>query len=118
MNTFPWLTVLGAVPLVGSLVVALLPKAKPTLAKQVALVISLITLGLTIAMALRFDSNSQQPFQFIESVPWIPSFGISYSVGVDGIGLVLIALATTSSRSSSSPDGAMSRMTLPARRGA
>ena len=95
MNTFPWLTVLGAVPLVGSIVVAMLPKAKPALAKQVALAISLITLGLTIAMALRFDANSQQPFQFIENVPWIPSFGISYSLGVDGIGLVLIALATT-----------------------
>ena len=93
--TFPWLTVLGAVPLIGSIVVALLPKSKPTLAKQVALAIALITLGLTIAMALRFDGSSDQPFQFTETVPWIPAFGITYSLGVDGIGLVLIALATT-----------------------
>ena len=95
MNSFPWLTALGAVPLLGSIIVVLLPKARPVLAKQVALVVSLITLALTIAMALQFNANSDQPFQFVESVPWIPSFGISYSLGVDGIGLVLIALATT-----------------------
>lgn len=95
MNTVPWLTILGAVPLVGSVVVALLPKGRDTLAKQVALVFALATLGLTIAIALQFKGASPQPFQFIESVPWIPAFGISYALGVDGIGLVLIALATT-----------------------
>ena len=95
MNTFPWLTTLGLVPLVGSLVVAVLPKAKPTLAKQVALVFSLATLLVTIAMALQFQGDSTEPFQFVESYPWIPAFGISYSVGIDGIGLVLVALAAT-----------------------
>ncbi len=93
--TFPWLTALGAVPLIGSIIVVLLPKGRPLLAKQVALVISLITLALTIAMALQFNGASDKPFQFTESIPWIPAFGISYSLGVDGIGLVLIALATT-----------------------
>lgn len=93
MNAFPWLTTLGVVPLVGSVIVALLPKARPALAKQVALVFSLATLALLIAMALQFDGSSTAPFQFTESYPWIPSFGISYSVGVDGIGLVLVALA-------------------------
>ncbi|NKB92217.1 MAG: NADH-quinone oxidoreductase subunit M, partial [Candidatus Nanopelagicales bacterium] len=95
MSAFPWLTTLGLLPLIGSIVVALLPKSKPTLAKQVSLVVSGAVLALTIAMALQFDGASTQPFQFVESYPWIPSFGISYSVGVDGIGLVLIALATT-----------------------
>ena len=95
MSAFPWLTTLGLLPLIGSIVVALLPKSKPTLAKQVSLVVSGAVLALTIAMALQFDGASTQPFQFVESYPWIPSFGISYSVGVDGIGLVLIALAAT-----------------------
>ncbi|MBU6244860.1 MAG: NADH-quinone oxidoreductase subunit M [Actinomycetales bacterium] len=95
MNTVPWLTILGAVPLVGSAVVALLPKGRDLIAKQVALVFSLATLALTIVVALQFDGGSSQPFQFIESVPWIPAFGISYGLGVDGIGLVLIALAAT-----------------------
>ncbi|NDA50193.1 MAG: NADH-quinone oxidoreductase subunit M [Actinobacteria bacterium] len=95
MSAFPWLTTLGLLPLIGSIVVALLPKSRPTLAKQVSLVVSGAVLALTIAMALQFDGASTQPFQFVESYPWIPSFGISYSVGVDGIGLVLIALAAT-----------------------
>ena len=41
MSAFPWLTVLGVVPLVGAVVVAALPAAKPLLAKQVALGASL-----------------------------------------------------------------------------
>ena len=93
--TIPWLTLLGVVPLVGSIVVALLPKSRPALAKQVALVVALLTLGGTIAMSLQFDGSSAEPFQFVENYPWIPAFGISYAVGVDGIGLVMVALAAT-----------------------
>ena len=95
MTEFPWLTAIGVVPLIGSLVVALLPKSKPTLAKQIAMFVSLLVLGMIIAMALQFDGKSSEPFQFVESYPWIPAFGVNYSVGVDGIGLVLIALAAT-----------------------
>jgi len=92
---YPWLTTLMVVPLVGSIVVALLPRARGVLAKQVALLFSLVTLGLTIAVALQFSATSAERFQFVESHPWIPAFGISYSVGIDGISLVLIALAAT-----------------------
>ena len=89
----PWLTILGAVPLVGAVVVAALPKGRDLLAKQIALAVSLVVLALTIAMALQFDAAGPT-FQFTESHEWIPAFGISYSVGVDGIALVLIAMAT------------------------
>jgi NADH-quinone oxidoreductase subunit M len=95
VTSFPWLTTIGLVPLVGGIVVALLPRGRGLLAKQIALAVSLVTLGLTVAMALQFKADSPEPFQFVESHPWIPTFGVSYSVGVDGIGLVLVALATT-----------------------
>ena len=88
-----WLTVLGAVPLVGAAVVAVLPKGRDLLAKQIALAVSLVVLALTVAMALQFDADGPT-FQFGETHEWIPAFGISYSVGVDGIALVLIAMAT------------------------
>ncbi len=39
-------------------------------------------------------SAGDEQFQFVEQYEWIPSFGVSYAVGVDGISLVLIALAT------------------------
>jgi NADH-quinone oxidoreductase subunit M len=95
VTSFPWLTALGVVPLVGSIVVVLLPKGRPLLAKQVALLFAVATLAMTVVMALQFQADSVEPFQFVENYPWIPTFGISYSVGVDGIGLVLVALATT-----------------------
>ena len=90
-----WLTTLTLIPLVGSAIVMLLPKNNGLLAKQVAFVISVIVLLGTVAMALQFDGSSSEPFQFVEQYSWIPQFGISYSVGVDGIGLVLVALAAT-----------------------
>ena len=95
MTTIPWLTILGVVPLIGALVLLVLPRSNVRLIKQVALVFSLAALVLTVVMGLQFDADSTAAFQFVESYPWIPAFGISYSVGVDGIGLVLVALATT-----------------------
>ena len=88
-----WLITLMLVPAIGAVVVALLPKDKPDLAKQVALGFSVATAVLVIAMALQFDPNSTEPFQFVTSTAWIESFGISFALGVDGIALVLIALA-------------------------
>ena len=95
MTTIPWLTILGIVPLVGALVLLVLPRDNVRLIKQAALVFSLAALVLTVVMGLQFDADSTAAFQFVESYPWIPAFGISYSVGVDGIGLVLVALAAT-----------------------
>jgi len=93
MTTVPWLTVLALVPLVGALVVALLPKGADLLAKRVALGVSLLVLAGTVFLALQFSADSTTQFQFAEQHDWIPAFGVSYSVGVDGIALVLIALS-------------------------
>ena len=93
MTDFPWLTVLALIPLVGALVVAALPDRLELAAKQVALGFSLVTLAMTIALALRFESGTKG-FQFEETHEWIPQFGVSYALGVDGIALVLIAMAT------------------------
>ena len=95
MNTYPWLTTIALLPLVGSVIVILIPKHNAGLAKAVAFAFSLLTLGAVIAMALNFDANSQEAFQFTQSYAWIPTFGINFSFGVDGIALVLIALAAT-----------------------
>jgi NADH-quinone oxidoreductase subunit M len=92
VTDFPWLTTLAALPLVGSVVVAAIPQRAAERAKQLALVISLVVVGLTAAMALQFEADSEAAFQFGERYDWIPAFGVSYAVGVDGIALVLIAL--------------------------
>jgi len=94
VSDFPWLTTLGALPLVGSVVVAALPRTRAGLAKQVALGVSLLALALTVAMALQFDAGAGEQFQLTETHEWIPQFGVSYALGVDGVALVLIGLAT------------------------
>src|SRR4026208_647233 len=90
---FPWLSTLAAVPLVGAVVVAALPSGRDLLAKQAAVVIPPVPLAMTIAMARQFDSGSKEMFQFSEVHEWIPQFGVSYALGIDGIALVLILMA-------------------------
>ncbi|MCL6550284.1 MAG: NADH-quinone oxidoreductase subunit M [Acidothermus cellulolyticus] len=87
----PWLTVIGAVPLVGTAVIAALPKERPELAKRTALATTLVVLALTCVVAARFNVNGPR-FQFTEDVKWIPAFGIHYALGVDGIAVVLLLL--------------------------
>jgi NADH-quinone oxidoreductase subunit M len=101
MSTFPWLTVTMAIPAVGALLLAVIPgtggadgagaHARNLLAKRVALVMSLLTLAVTIAMIVSFKPDGAA-FQFTQTYQWIPQFGIHYAVGVDGIGLVLIGM--------------------------
>ena len=91
MSDFPYLTVLGLIPLLGALVVSATPKRSPLLAKQVALGTSLVVLLLTIVMCADFVPKGER-FQFVETHAWIPSFGVQYALGADGIALVLIAL--------------------------
>jgi NADH-quinone oxidoreductase subunit M len=102
MSSFPWLTVTGAIPLVGAVAISLVPgrsapggdadqKARDTLVKWLALGFSLATLVITIVMAVRFNPSGPD-FQFSQTVSWIPAFGVHYAVGVDGIALVLIGL--------------------------
>ena len=93
MTNFPWLTVIGLIPLIGAAVVAALPAGVADRAKHIALGTSVLTLVLGIAAALQFTSASKQQFQLTEQHQWIPQFGVSYSVGVDGIALVMILMA-------------------------
>jgi NADH-quinone oxidoreductase subunit M len=86
------MTVLMVLPLVGALLIALLPKGTDIVAKQVALVTSLIVLVLTAVACVQFEPNGAR-FQFEQHHDWISALGVTYSVGADGIALVLIALA-------------------------
>jgi NADH-quinone oxidoreductase subunit M len=94
MTQFPWLTVALLLPIVGSVVVALLPKGgttRPALPKMVALGFSLVTLVVVIIVAVAFDTHGPR-YQFTEDVTWIRAFGAHYALGVDGIGLTLVLL--------------------------
>jgi NADH-quinone oxidoreductase subunit M len=104
MSTFPWLTVIGAIPLAGAIVVALTPghsapggeadrRARARLVKQLTLGFTLITLAMSIVMATQFKTGAGAPdLQFTQTYQWISQFGVHYAVGVDGIALVLILM--------------------------
>jgi NADH-quinone oxidoreductase subunit M len=85
-----WLTLTMLLPLVGALVTMAVPKAKALLSKQVAVGFSLLTLVLTIVIAVGYQRNG--PADYEETHTWIEAFGAHYAVGLDGVGIVLIVL--------------------------
>ncbi|HEV2537616.1 MAG TPA: NADH-quinone oxidoreductase subunit M, partial [Streptosporangiaceae bacterium] len=102
MNGFPWLTVAGALPLLGAIVIAGVPglpadsadadrRVRNAIPKWLALAFSLLTLVAVIIIAVKFQVAGPN-YQFTEQYSWIPAFGVHYAVGVDGIALVLIAM--------------------------
>ncbi len=91
MTNVPWLTVLWLVPLAGSVLIILLPSGLRRLAKWTALIVSVLTLAVAIVIATGFKPSGA-PYQFVENHSWIPAFGASYNLGVDGIAVVLVLL--------------------------
>ncbi len=89
----PWLSILWLLPVAGAVVVGLLPAAHQLAARWVGLLASVTVLAVAIGLAVAFEPGGEH-FQFVESVRWIPAFGAGYTLGVDGIALVLILLTT------------------------
>jgi|UniRef100_UPI004049C2D6 NADH-quinone oxidoreductase subunit M len=86
------LTMMMLLPLLGSVLLAIIPTEQVLRIKQAALGVSILVAASAIIMWLNFDSANVD-FQFVQIAQWIPSFGINYAVGVDGISLVLIMLS-------------------------
>ncbi|MFA6955740.1 MAG: NADH-quinone oxidoreductase subunit M [Thermoanaerobaculia bacterium] len=87
------LSVILWLPLVGALAIALIPKRLEHEAKVAGLFVSLATFVLSIGILQRFD-NVEAGFQMVEHSAWIPAWGISYALGIDGISLWLTMLTT------------------------
>ncbi len=87
------LTLVGISPLIGALMVLLIPAKKSELIKRAAFIITLLIALFSILLAVRFD-KAITGFQFIQSHSWISAFNVNFAVGVDGISLVLILLST------------------------
>ncbi|KLO33726.1 NADH:ubiquinone oxidoreductase subunit M [Mycobacterium haemophilum] len=87
----PWLSVLWLVPLAGSVLIILLPAGLRQLAKWTGLAVSVLVLAVAIIITAGFKTGGAA-YQFIESHRWIPAFGAGYTLGVDGIAVVLVLL--------------------------
>jgi NADH-quinone oxidoreductase subunit M len=91
VTNLPWLTILWLLPLAGSVLIILMPVGLATVAKWTGLAVSVAVLVVAIAITAGFDSTGPN-YQYVESHPWIPAFGAGYTLGVDGIAVVLVLL--------------------------
>jgi NADH-quinone oxidoreductase subunit M len=90
---FPILTSLVALPIAGALLLLFVKddEERAGLIRKIALVVSLLVFAETLLLWSLFTAASAE-FQFQERYDWIPAFGVSYFVGVDGISLLLLVL--------------------------
>jgi NADH-quinone oxidoreductase subunit M len=90
---FPILTTLIVLPIVGALLLLFVrdDEHNEKTIRAIALIISGLVFAETLLLWSRFNVGSPE-FQFVERHDWIPAFGISYLLGVDGISLLLVVL--------------------------
>jgi NADH-quinone oxidoreductase subunit M len=90
---FPLLSSLVVLPIAGALLLFVAGKGQDKLVRYLALGVSLATFVVSLVLWYQFDPASAD-YQFVERHAWLPDFGISYHVGVDGISLLLVVLTT------------------------
>ncbi len=88
---FPLLTAIILVPVIGAAAVGLVPRDRENLVRWIGLAASVLTGLLTLWLLAVFDAD-RASFQFVSEHDWVPQFGISWKVGVDGIALFLVVL--------------------------
>jgi len=86
-----YISLMIAIPLIGA-IISFFTRTRAQ-ARMVALIASLVPLAISLQMYMGFDKTSKM-MQFVESYTWVPSIGVKYTVGVDGIGLPLVLLST------------------------
>jgi len=80
-------------PALGAVLVFLLPRRAEALARHVALAVTVATF--VVSLPLYFGFNPATPdYQFVEQRAWMPTLGVAYHLGVDGISLLLVLLTT------------------------
>lgn len=95
MTDWPILTMITFMPLVGALMIMLIPTDNAVAErniKNVALFTTVITFIASLYIWVNFDKTTAA-FQFVERYEWIGSF-MSYHVGVDGISMLFVILST------------------------
>jgi NADH-quinone oxidoreductase subunit M len=96
-NSFPILSLTTFLPLVGVVLILLLPSRDEAVAARnarwIALWTSLVAFVLLLFIWAGFDPTTAE-FQFVEQADWLPTFNIAYHMGVDGISLFFVLLST------------------------
>ena len=94
VNSIPILSLVTYVPLLGALaIIFLIPKDKAGTIRTFATLTAVIDFAVSLPLWWRFDRGADG-YQFVEKGSWIPTLGVNYHFGIDGISLVLILLTT------------------------
>ncbi len=89
-----WMLSVGTfLPLLGVLLLLVVPKANEQLIKKVALLTSIATVAVGVWTLFRFDFGNAGTMQFVDEKTWIPLIKSSYYIGLDGISLPLYFLS-------------------------
>ncbi|MGQ3891520.1 complex I subunit 4 family protein [Legionella sp. CNM-4043-24] len=87
------LSLLIWLPIVGGVFILLTgDDSNPNVSRYLSLFTVILTLIACIPLVNGFDLN-EHSMQFVEEIPWMPSLGINYSLGVDGLSVLLIVLS-------------------------
>jgi NADH-quinone oxidoreductase subunit M len=89
----PILSFIIFLPMVGALLLLAIPSARTSAIRWTAFGVSAVTFVASIPLFTAFDAT-RNGMQFVEQVPWVPSLGLGYRLGVDGISVLLILLTT------------------------
>src|SRR3954453_18836410 len=87
------LSIILFAPLAGMLVLLFIPGSAKSAIKLWANIASFGCFLVSIPLATRFDKTAMS-YQMVERADWIPSLGVKYLIGVDGISLLLVMLTT------------------------
>jgi NADH-quinone oxidoreductase subunit M len=89
------LTVVTFLPTLGALALVVVPRGEARQHRAIAFLFALLTFLVSIGLWIGFDPSPGAPeFQFEQMVPWMPTIGIGYHVGIDGVALLLVLLTT------------------------
>ncbi|HWO71051.1 MAG TPA: NADH-quinone oxidoreductase subunit M [Actinomycetota bacterium] len=91
MTGFPWLTVLTFLPAAGAAVGLLFPGRARNLHRLWALLVTLATLGVGLALLGPYDFD-RAGFQLVERATWVGPLNVQYLLGVDGLSVFLVLL--------------------------
>ena len=96
MVSFPLLTALIVIPLLGAFIAFLIKGEEKNISKnlrELAIWIALVEFFLSIILIFQFNFNAAE-FQFVEKINILNKFNISYHLGIDAISLIFILLTT------------------------
>ena len=90
---FPLLTLITFFPLLGAAILLFVDKEKKETLRWITLIVTFLEFIFSLPLFFQFRLDTPA-MQFVEKSPWIPEYGVSYFLGIDGISLFLVLLTT------------------------